>query len=238
MAFLLFSPKFIPMGCQRLNILYIHGMGGGGDSRIPSVLRENIDSFLPEDADFRLDVVVRTYSFDPEEAWKQIGAWVKELQPVLIAGESLGSLNAIKITGLPHILVSPSLNAPLYLGYLAPLALIPGVTWLLDRIYRPKEGDRQKLHFTFRTLRKYRALRRQALANSPRNGSKDSFHAFFGTHDHYRRSGIVSIRTYRKYFGDSYSVYDGTHFMEEEFIFSDLIPEIIGTVLIGHRGDE
>ena len=49
-------------------------------------------------------------------------------------------------------------------------------------------------------------------------------------HDHYRRSGIVSIRTYRKYFGDSYSVYDGTHFMEEEFVLSMLAPKIIGTV--------
>lgn len=212
-------------------ILYIHGMGGGGDSRIPSILKDNINSCLPDGCTLRFRVVVRTYSFDPRIAWGQIAAWVEELEPVLIAGESLGSLNAIKIKGLPHILVSPSLNAPLYLGYMAPLALIPGVTWLLDRIYRPREGDRQKLHFTFGTLRKYRALRQEALANSPRNGSKDSFYAFFGAHDHYRKSGIVSIRTYRKYFGDSYSVYDGTHFMEEEFIFSDLIPKIIETVL-------
>ena len=108
--------------------------------------------------------------------------------------------------------------------------MIPGVTWLFDRIYRPKEGDRQKLHFTYRTLKKYLKLRKTALANSPACGGKDSFYAFFGTHDHYRRSGIVSIRTYRKYFGDSYSVYDGTHFMEEEFVLTMLAPKIIGTV--------
>ena len=196
---------------KNLTVLYIHGMGGGGDSRIPSILKENINRMLPDGCPFRLDVVVRTYSFDPREAWGQISSWLEELHPVLIAGESLGSLNAIRIKGLPHVLVSPSLNAPLYLGYLAPLTLIPGVTWLFDRIYRPKEGD-------------------TALANSPACGGKDSFYAFFGTHDHYRRSGIVSIRTYRKYFGNSYSVYDGTHFMEEEFVLSMLAPKIIGTV--------
>lgn len=199
-------------------------MGGGGDSRIPSILRDN----MPEG----VNVIVRTYSFDPETAWTQISSWLEELNPSVIVGESLGSLNAIRIKGLPHILVSPSLNAPLYLGHFAFLASLPGVTWLLDRIYRPREGDRQKLHFTTGTMRKYLALRREALANSPSHGSLDSFFAFFGSHDHYRRSGIVSIRTWRKYFGgkDTYMVYDGTHFMEEEFVISLLKPRILMTL--------
>ena len=40
-------------------ILYIHGMGGGGDSRIPRLLRERF-----EGTDLRC--IVRTYDFDPE----------------------------------------------------------------------------------------------------------------------------------------------------------------------------
>lgn len=204
------------------NVLYIHGMGGGGDSRIPSILKGQLDG---------LDVVVRTYSFDPDVAWGQISSWVDELRPVLVIGESLGSLNAIRVTGCPHILVSPSLNAPLYLGYLAPLALIPGITWLLDRIYRPREGDRQRLHFTFATMRKYRRLRKAALACSPAHGGKDFFFAFFGRHDHYRKSGIVSIGIWKRYFGQcSFEMYDGTHFMEEEFVLSMLVPKIMETV--------
>lgn len=218
-------------------------MGGGGDSRIPSILAEHIDSFLDAmavhmagaDSVSRPDIhiVVRTYSFDPDIAWRQISSWVEELSPALIVGESLGSLNAIRIKGIPHILVSPSLNAPLYLGYLAPLTLVPGVTWLLDRIYRPREGDRQPLHFTFRTMRKYIGLRKAALENTPYHGGKDYFHAFFGSHDHYRKSGIVSIRTWHRYFGgkDTYTVYDGTHFMEEEFVLSLLLPEIVSFCL-------
>ncbi len=196
-------------------ILYIHGMGGGGDSRIPSILKEHIGG-----------VTVRTYSFDPDIASGQIAGWVKELRPDLIIGESLGSLHAIGIEGIPHILVSPSLNAPLYFGYLAFLALIPGVTALMDRIYKPREGDRQALHFTYSVMRKYLPLRRKALGNSPLCGGRDSFFAFFGTRDHYRRSGIVSVRTWKKYFGSAYATYSGTHFMEEEYVLSMLLPKI------------
>ena len=135
-------------------------------------------------------------------------------------------MQAIRVTGLPHLFVSPSLNAPLVFGKLAWMALIPGVTWILDRIYKPREGDRQPLHFAFRTLRKYRQHRREALKNTTLNGSGDSFFAFFGTRDHYRRSGIVSIRSWEKYFGKTYQIYEGTHFMEEEHINALLVPKI------------
>lgn len=205
------------------NVLYIHGMGGGGDSRIPSILREY---FLACQDPEEVNVVVRTYDFDPETAHEQILAWVSELKPVLIIGESLGSIHAIRISGVPHILISPSLNAPLYMGYLSWFALLPGISSVFDRIYKPKEGDRQKLHFSFVTLRKYIHHRKMALDNSSSAGNRDFFHAFIGTRDHYRRSGIVSVRTWKKYFGDTYTLYDGTHFTEEEYIHGMVIPKI------------
>ncbi len=208
-----------------INVLYIHGMGGGGDSRIPSILRE----VLHEKG---ISVVVRTYSFDPETASAQIDSWIEELRPALVIGESLGAVHAIRIKGVPHLLISPALNAPLYFSFLSWAALIPGVTAYLDRLYRPEEGDRQKLHFTFRVLRKYGVHRKEALANSPRAGSGDYFHAFIGLHDHYMKSGIVSIRTWEKHFGDSYSTYDGSHFTEEEHIHSIIIPEVLNVLSI------
>ena len=194
-------------------------MGGGGDSRIPSILAS---ALTPE-----VNVVVRTYDFDPEAAAGQIASWVDELNPSLIIGESLGSLHAIRIKDIPHLFVSPSLNAPLFFEKLSWMTLVPGVTWVLDRIYRPREGDRQKLHFVFPVLRKYGVHRQKALRNSTANGSHDYFYAFFGTKDHYRKSGIVSIRTWKKYFGDAFSMYDGTHFMEEEYVYSFLVPKIL-----------
>ena len=204
-----------------VNILYIHGMGGGGDSRIPSVLKQCFES-----ENLPVKVTVRTYDFDPRIAAGQIGAWVSELQPQLIIGESLGSIHAIRVRGIPHILISPSLNAPLYLGWLSWVALIPGASWLFGRIYKPKEGDRQKLHFTYDVLRKYVCHGKAALANSSRSGNDDFFFAFFGTRDHYRRTGIVSVRTWKKHFGTSYMMYSGTHFTEEEHIFDKVLPLI------------
>ena len=64
-----------------MNILYIHGMGGGADSRIPAILDEALRPAVR--------VVCRTYSFDPEEAAAQIAAWVEELHPAVVIGESL-----------------------------------------------------------------------------------------------------------------------------------------------------
>ena len=64
-------------------ILYIHGMGGGGDSRIPGQLQQ----LLAHEA---VRVVIRTYDFDPELGRAQIASWVQELQPNLVIGESLG----------------------------------------------------------------------------------------------------------------------------------------------------
>lgn len=207
------------------NILYIHGMGGGGDSRIPSILDQ---ALRPEG----VRVVVRTYDFDPKVASRQIASWVDELKPQLIIGESLGSLHAIRIKGIPHILISPSLNAPLYFSGLAWLTLVPGVTALLDRIYRPREGDRQSLHFTYRVMRNYASHRKEALANSPAAGSDDSFYAFFGRKDHYRKSGIVSVKSWKKHFGQSFEWYDGTHFTEEEYIYSRVLPCLRSTLNI------
>lgn len=200
-----------------VNVLYIHGMGGGGDSRIPGILCEALSGK-------EINIVVRTYDFDPEVASGQIDRWLAELSPSLIIGESMGAVHALKIKGIPHLLISPALNAPFVLGRLCWLALIPGVTFLLDRIYKPKEGDRQLLHFTFDVLRKYLRHGKAALANSSLAGNDDFFFAFFGTRDHYRKTGIVSVRTWKKYFGDTYMMYDGTHFTEDEHIFAGVIP--------------
>ena len=65
------------------------------------------------------------------------------------------------------------------------------------------------------------------MGNSVRSGSGDYFHAFIGTRDHYRKSGIVSVRTWKRHFGETYTIYDGTHFMEEEFVRTLLIDKVL-----------
>ena len=167
---------------------------------------------------------MRTYDFDPEVASGQISSWIEELRPAVLAGESLGASHALGMLSrykLPAVLVSPALNAPAALRAMAPLTLVPGVGALLGLIYKPRPGDRQKLEFRFRTLRKWRLVR-----CCP---SDACLFAFFGKHDHYRRSGIVSLRGWRKRFGEgTYAVYDGSHFMEEQYVRTLLADRIRG----------
>ncbi|MBO5634952.1 MAG: hypothetical protein J5907_06010 [Bacteroidales bacterium] len=201
-------------------ILYVHGMGGGGDSRIPSILKDLLGPGY--------SVVIRTYDFDPEVATRQLASWAKEVSPDLVIGESMGAIHAVGLRGFPHLFVSPSLNAPLFFRVMAAIAWIPGVTPFFDWYYHPKAGDRQPLHFARKTLLKWPAVRRAALENTPLRGSGDYFHAFFGTRDKFRRSGVVMIRTWKKYFGQgTWTVYRGSHFMEEEYIRTMLVPAIL-----------
>ena len=191
-------------------------MGGGGDSRIPRVLNEALQA---ED----VRVVVRTYDFDPEIGYTQIASWVRELSPDLVIGESLGAVQAMRIRGIPHLYVSPALGAPRFLYRTAWVTRLPGGPSLLHWIWPVKEGDRQPLRFEYDIMRKYKAHGEEA-AKAAREGG---YHfAFFGTHDHYKRWGVVRISTWRKMFGDTFQEYDRTHFMEEEYIFSLLLPKI------------
>ena len=201
-------------------ILYVHGMGGGRDSRIPSILKDLLGPGY--------SIFIRTYDFDPELATSQLAAWSSEVKPDLVIGESMGAIHAIALKGYPHLFVSPSLNAPIFFRVMAAIAWIPGVTKFFDWYYHPKAGDRQKLHFARKTLLKWPAIRRTALLNTPLNGSEDYFHAFFGTRDKFRRSGVVLVRTWRKYFGEgSWTIYEGSHFMEDEYIRTLLVPKIL-----------
>ena len=206
------------MSAAKHTILYIHGMGGGSDSRIPSILSQ-LDDELPS-----VKVICHTYSFDPEIAHVQIQAWLDEYGPDLIIGESLGSLHALRIYDRPILLVSPALNTPFFFELLSWLTWIPGVTRLFQHIYRPREGDRQPMYFVSDVLKKYRAHGQSALKF--KDNSSSEVHAFFGIHDHYRKSGVVSIRKWKRLFGETFTLYDGTHFMEEEYVFSLLVPKI------------
>ena len=213
------------------NILYIHGMGGGADSRIPSILKDWFSSQGGGCCDFHQDVnlVCRTYPFDPQAAHKLIMSWVEELNPSVVIGESLGACHALRIPGVRRVFVSPSLPGALRLGRWAWASKIPFVRTALENKFKPKNGDRQKLEFRFDILRNYREHYREAIA-SVRPGDVDF--AFFGTRDHYMKSGIVNPGQWKSIFGeDSLAYYEGSHYMEEEFISSLLIPKIAEILL-------
>lgn len=198
-------------------ILYIHGMGGGGDSRIPGCLQSLLD---PQ----KYQVVIRTYDFDPPIGRSQIEAWVRELHPDLVIGESLGAIQALRVKGIPHLFVSPALGAPAQLVKFAPLARFALGRWYLHHHYPVKEGDRQPLKFRYDVMMRYREHEAAALAAI---GPDEYYYAFFGTQDHFMRSGVVQVSLWEKYFGNTYTMYEGTHFMEEEYLKSLLVPKIL-----------
>ena len=209
---------------RKYTILYIHGMGGGVDSRIPSILNEHINEYV-HDPDIRIDIVVRTYDIDPYIAERQISSWREELRPQLVIGESLGSLHAILQRGVPHLFVSPAIGAA---RWMAAASWMPGASWVMHRIFKPVPGERQVLDFSHKVLSHYRGMWRKLLACTTLHGSKDYFFAFFGTEDRYMKSGIVKVRKWAELFGsDSYATYKGTHYMEEEYLHSMLIPKIL-----------
>ena len=197
-------------------ILYIHGMGGGADSRIPALLKTLLDPS-------QVRVVIRTYDFDPPVGRAQIASWTRELQPDLVIGESLGAIQALRVQGIPHLFVSPSLGAPEQLVRYASVARFALGRWYLHHRYPVKAGDRQPLKFTRDVMLRYREHWEAALAAI---GPGEYYYAFFGKQDHYMRSGVVQIGLWQKYFGDTYTLYDGTHFMEEEYVESLLVPKI------------
>ena len=175
-------------------ILYIHGMGGGADSRIPSILNDWFAENRPE-----VRVVVRTYDFNPDRAKGQIAAWYKELQPALVIGESLGANHALALydrrfpgsgapalrAGIPPkgsdapsprsagaplpplLLVSPALNAPRFLYALRGAVRITAIRRWFNRIYKPREGDRQALDFSPETLTAWGAFRHYGRPAAP-----------------------------------------------------------------------
>lgn len=197
-------------------ILYIHGMGGGGDSRIPCHLQRLFGS--------EIRVVIRTYDFDPEIGRAQILSWVDEVHPDLVIGESLGAIQAIRIQGIPHILVSPAMGAPEVLYRAVPVSRFAIGRWIMHKMFPVKEGDRQPLKFFPEVLRKYREHGQAAIRAIEPDGY---YFAFFGTQDHYMRSGVVKPDEWEKLFGKGTSAfYEGSHFMEAEFIESMLLPKI------------
>lgn len=201
-------------------ILYIHGMGGGGDSRIPGHLKTLLDPL-----EYR--VIIRTYDFDPPVGRAQIEEWVKEVKPDLVIGESLGAIQAMRIRGVPHLFVSPSLGGPGQLVRYAPLTRLAIGRWYLHHRFPVKEGDRQPLKFNYEVMMRYREHWEAALSSVEPDGY---YYAFFGTADHYMRSGVVSVQQWRDIFGDSYTMYEGTHFMEPEYVESLLVPKIVETL--------
>lgn len=203
-------------------VLYIHGMGGGVDSRTPKALNR----LRPD-----LNTVIRTYDFDPAIALPQIRSWVEELKPSLIISESMGANYAFLVgKGIPHIYLSPALGAPVRFGRTRWLFHFAFICKHVAKKFPPRPGERQSLHFDYETMCHFHefsklvkeAVKEEALAR--KDGKGDIAMAFFGRKDFYRKSGIVRIRQWVRLFGkDSVHLDNESHFWEEERVKESLL---------------
>ena len=209
---------------SKRRVLYIHGMGGGEDSRIPALLKSIFSDSGPE-------IIIQTYDFDPLKASAQIAGWIDCYRPDRIVCESLGACHGARLGGIPRIFVSPALNAARNLAFASRIINLPGMKALACRLFPQREGKRQRLVFEKEILEKYACIAdRSSIVRS------GFVKAYFGTRDHYRWSGTVSVRKWEKTYGKgTYVFYEGSHFMENEYVRTMLAPDIMSIL---DKGDE
>ena len=176
-----------------MNILYLHGMGGGSTSRMPSRLRQVLSNmhFTKDGDPCKLNVVCKTYDFDPEVATNQIAGWVETYQPVLVMSESMGAIHALGIRGVPHIYISPALNYDRGAEFFLPLVSLGN---MIGYTYTKQRGTkRQEIRGDHELVAKFKPMiqsYKEAILSGPQC---DSSYAYFGSRDGYMMTGIVSI---------------------------------------------
>ena len=212
---------------MQINILYLHGMGGGSTSRVPNKLRTELTkmNFNKDGEPCTFNVICNTYDFNPEVASKQIASWVEECHPDLVIGESMGAIHAIGIQGMPHIYISPALNYDRGAEFFRPLVAIGN---LIGYNYHSQRGaNRQLIQGDPELLAKFKPMvqsYKEALLSQPQ---RDPSFAFFGKKDKYMLlGGIVSVKEYERLFGDSYEMHDGGHIFGASYVKPRLIPKM------------
>ena len=215
------------MNSQLMNILFLHGMGGGKNSSVPKALKRELSKmqFTKDGELCTIQVICETNDFDPEVASKQIAQCVETYQPSLVIAESMGGIHALGIQGIPHIYISPALNFDRATTCAQPLIALCNSLGIYYR--KQRSANRQEIRGDHELLAKFRPMikkYKEAILNSPQ---RDPSFAFFGKNDEFKLLGIVSIKEYERLFGASYEVHDGGHIFGAKNVKPKLIPKIV-----------
>ena len=202
-------------------------MGGGSTSRMPVKLQQVLSNmhFTKAGEPCSLQVICETYDFDPEVATNQIAEWVETYQPALVMSESMGAIHALGIQGVPHIWLSPALNYDRGAEFVLPFISIAN---MMGYTYTKQRGaNRQKILGDPELVAKFKPMiqsYKEAILNNPQ---RDPSYAFFGNKDDFRKTGIVSIKEYKRLYGNNYEVYEGGHCLSVRQIRPKLLPKIV-----------
>ena len=210
-----------------MNILFLHGMGGGGTTKMPKKLNQVLSKMnLTKDGEpCTLHVICETYDFDPEVATRQIGQWVETYQPVMVISESMGAIHALGIQGIPHIYLSPALNYDRGVKMAMPLVAICEKMGI--HYHKQRGRNNQLIHGDTELLARFQPMIQSYKEAIRRNPNPDASYAYFGKKDEFRRAGIVSIKEYKSLFGNSYEVYEGRHVLDVSNAERVLVPKIV-----------
>ena len=183
-----------------MNILDLHGMGGGSTSRVPNRLRQELSKmhFTKDGEPCELNVI----------------------------GESMGSIHAIGIQGIPHIYISPALNFDRGAEVARPIYAIANVLGI-NLTPEARGPKRQELKGDPDLLAKFKPMLERYKDAVLKNPHRDPSFAFFGRKDKYMMLGIVSIKEYERLYGDSYEVSDSGHTFGVRYVKPRLIPKIV-----------
>ena len=94
-------------------IVYIHGLGGGTNSRIPNIFKSVVGD--------QYEIINPELPIMPLEGFAKAKEVVDREQPDLVIGSSLGGFFAMALPGLYQtILVNPAMDAPNDIGKAVP----------------------------------------------------------------------------------------------------------------------
>ena len=211
---------------MNMNILFLHGMGGGRTTKMPKKLNQVLSKMnLTKDGEpCTLRVICETYDFDPDVATRQIGQWVETYQPVMVISESMGAIHALGIQGIPHIYLSPALNYDRGVKMAMPLVAIGEMMGF--HYHKQRGANNQLIHGDTQVLAKFQPMIQSYKEAIRRNPNPDTSYAYFGDRDEFKLAGIVSIKEYESLFGDSYEVYEGGHVLDVKHAKGVLVPKI------------
>lgn len=85
-----------------MKILYVHGLGSGSNSSTGELLKETFPEY---------EIICAEMPIIPFEALEHLKNFVKEVEPNLIIGTSLGGFYAMQIAGYKKLLINPALDA-------------------------------------------------------------------------------------------------------------------------------
>ena len=183
-----------------MKIVYFHGFASSGASGTVELLRK----LLPE-----VDVVAPDIPVDPAEALPFLQQFVKDEQPDLIIGTSMGAMYAQQMFGFKKICVNPAFNMSRMSN-----ALKTGEHKFLNG----RKDSQKTFKITKDIVQHFNMMERQQFKGIT-DFDKENTYGLFGIHD----KSVNTHDLFRKYY--KYATrFDGEHQLNEKVLKSAVLP--------------